>query len=243
MKNTDEMKALIAQEPQDLMVSINRAAISAMTNQMELLKEFVKGQLKEGNDYGSFGGAKKDSLLKPGAEKLKRLFNLGDRIIDAKESHEDGQVKYRYTIEVYSLKTGIGIAQCVGIASSHEKSQWAKDPLKFENSISKIAQKRALVGAVIVATNASDFFTQDLEDGVIDVERPAQPIAPPMPEGEYRIPFGKHKGKKLDEVSPDDLFGYCDWLQQNAREENKPLSARAVDFIKRVSEFLKSEGT
>ncbi len=32
------------------------------------------------------------------------------------------------------------------------------------NTIDKMAQKRALVAAVLVATNASEFFTQDLED-------------------------------------------------------------------------------
>src|SRR5205085_7043391 len=32
------------------------------------------------------------------------------------------------------------------------------------NTIQKMAQKRALVGAVLLAVNASEFFTQDIED-------------------------------------------------------------------------------
>jgi hydroxymethylpyrimidine/phosphomethylpyrimidine kinase len=32
------------------------------------------------------------------------------------------------------------------------------------NTIQKMAQKRSLVGAVLIATGASKFFTQDLED-------------------------------------------------------------------------------
>jgi len=39
------------------------------------------------------------------------------------------------------------------------------------NTIQKMAQKRALVAAVLVATSASEFFTQDVEDmGIIDAE-------------------------------------------------------------------------
>lgn len=32
------------------------------------------------------------------------------------------------------------------------------------NTLQKMAQKRALIGAVLIATGASEFFTQDLED-------------------------------------------------------------------------------
>lgn len=38
------------------------------------------------------------------------------------------------------------------------------DPYTLVNTFQKMAQKRAFVGAVLLATNASDSFTQDLED-------------------------------------------------------------------------------
>ena len=47
------------------------------------------------------------------------------------------------------------------------------------NTIQKMAHKRALVAAVLIATNASEFYTQDVEDmEVIDipVEQPASPF-------------------------------------------------------------------
>jgi predicted RNA-binding Zn-ribbon protein involved in translation (DUF1610 family) len=55
------------------------------------------------------------------------------------------------------------------------------------NTILKMAQKRALVAAVLIATNASDYFTQDVDD-FVDAEwheAPQQPPVgnmPPMPE-------------------------------------------------------------
>src|SRR5205085_1753732 len=36
------------------------------------------------------------------------------------------------------------------------------------NTIQKMAQKRALVAATLLAVNASEFFTQDLEDMYVD---------------------------------------------------------------------------
>lgn len=38
------------------------------------------------------------------------------------------------------------------------------EPSDLVNTISKMAQKRALVAATLIATNASEFFTQDIED-------------------------------------------------------------------------------
>jgi hypothetical protein len=42
------------------------------------------------------------------------------------------------------------------------------DVVGMKNTIMKMAQKRAFVGAVLVATGASEFFTQDVEDMVIN---------------------------------------------------------------------------
>lgn len=45
------------------------------------------------------------------------------------------------------------------------------DLIGLQNTMQKMAQKRAFVGAILLATNASEFFTQDVEDmGFIDVE-------------------------------------------------------------------------
>ncbi len=56
------------------------------------------------------------------------------------------------------------------------------------NTIQKMAQKRAFVGAVLIATNASEYFTQDIEEmpGFVDAtftETPPPPRqTPPAPE-------------------------------------------------------------
>ena len=65
------------------------------------------------------------------------------------------------------------------------------DVADIVNTIQKMAQKRALVAAVLNATNASDWFTQDVEDYVVDgsftevkepEHQPAQPKTAPKQE-------------------------------------------------------------
>lgn len=53
------------------------------------------------------------------------------------------------------------------------------NPADIVNTIDKMAQKRALVAATLIAVNASDFFTQDIEDYVVDA--PVIDITPTPP--------------------------------------------------------------
>lgn len=51
------------------------------------------------------------------------------------------------------------------------------DPADLLNTLDKMAQKRALVAATLIAANASEFFTQDIEDmGYINGEFTAAPV-------------------------------------------------------------------
>jgi ssDNA-binding Zn-finger/Zn-ribbon topoisomerase 1 len=52
------------------------------------------------------------------------------------------------------------------------------NPADQVNTIDKMAQKRALVAAVLIAVNASEFFTQDIEDMPDIVEGSYEPVAP-----------------------------------------------------------------
>jgi len=49
------------------------------------------------------------------------------------------------------------------------------------NTIDKMAQKRAMVAAVLVAVNASDYFTQDIEDFIDGDYVESEPVATPAP--------------------------------------------------------------
>ena len=70
-----------------------------------------------------------------------------------------------------------------------------KDVADQVNTIDKMAQKRAFVAAILIATNASDYFTQDMEDfqdhgisyeNIVDAEFTDQPKQSQKPIGNKR---------------------------------------------------------
>jgi hypothetical protein len=164
---------------------------------------FGREILKLNVDYGIVTGIDKPVLLKPGAEKIKKAFELQveemnciNEIFDLDKNYID----YTYKC-ILTTKSGLRLGICDGNANSKEskfryiykpsgkvpdkkeiemlklegKGKWKKcfdrwiwferienpDIISLKNSIQKIAQKRAFVGAVLMATGASEFFTQD----------------------------------------------------------------------------------
>lgn len=161
----------------DPALTVSKQDLDVARERRRLLVEFVQSQMKQGidGDYAVIPGTKKQSLLKPGAEKLAKLFGLGVRISlkDKEIDFHQNFAMFSYTMEAYHLQTGTVIAQCEGSANSHEikyKTRY-KDGAREEtpigdvmNTLMKMAQKRAYVGVIIQAVGASDFYTQDIED-------------------------------------------------------------------------------
>ncbi len=73
------------------------------------------------------------------------------------------------------------------------------DPADQVNTIDKMAQKRALVAMILIATNASDYFTQDMEDFV-----PEHTSSEPIEEGYFTE--AKQESKK--ETSTDEMLPF-----------------------------------
>lgn len=203
------------------MSSNNEIAIINSPDRYATLSQFVQKHMTYSTDYGVVPGTQgKPTLLKPGAEKLCRLFGLSAsfQLIEAKQDFtgkEYGEPLFYYWYKC-SLHFGSQlIAESDGSCNSWEKKYryretkricprcgaeairssdrefycWSKQggcsakfPLNFSqiveqkiglvpnpevfdliNTIQKMSQKRSLVGAVLIATGASEFFTQDLD--------------------------------------------------------------------------------
>lgn len=157
-------------DPSTLSLNLNDRALADLRTQRSQLHEFIKSQLVKDVDFGTIPGTPKPCLYKPGAEKLAKLFRLGSRIVASERdlNKEDNFCMFTYRIEVFHLPTGGAIAQCEGSANSQEKKYKTRPAVDMINTLQKMAQKRAYVGAMIMATGASDFFTQDLEDSFED---------------------------------------------------------------------------
>jgi hypothetical protein len=149
------------------------------------------------------GAGDKPVLLKPGAEKLLQWFGFGHAMERAEiDTDADGGrlgVTYRCTV-TKGLPDGrvVTVAMCEGYAgydedrffTSKERSEEkeranaeryrrAVNPSKCMeyrapwNTVIKMAQKRAMVGAALQATSASSLFTQDMEDMASGDAQPA----------------------------------------------------------------------
>lgn len=247
------------QETRTLPMTANDADL--LKQQRKLLKKFVAEQLTMGidNDYAVIPGTKKSSLLKPGAEKLLRLFGLGSRVTQTNQIiQKDGNfAMFNYKAEIVHLQTGNIISECEASCNSQEKKYkertvWKKNKngtdervteetpiFDILNTLMKMCQKRAIVGATILAVGGSDFFSQDIED-----ERDAQAIGATTgavknensgQSGEFIVPFGKSKGKKVSELSKAQVNDYQNWFSKLDAEPK----GQAAELKKNLEAFLK----
>ena len=151
------------------------------------VREVTKAALTEGVDYGDFPGTDRPALLKPGAEMLLLAAGLGFRI--TKIEDEDARLHAGVTYRVSVHRGGLTVSECDGYAGYDEsrfytsaeaaekreranasKYRRPANPARFTeykapwNTLVKMAQKRALVGATLNATAASGLFVADVDD-------------------------------------------------------------------------------
>jgi hypothetical protein len=146
----------------DFAVSLEEA-----NRRVEMLKQFVREHMVEGEDYGVIPGASpKPTLFKPGAEKLNAIFGLAP-VVEVTERSEDwdaGFVAYEIKVTLINKRTGGVEAEGIGSCNSRERRYKNQDAANVANTLLKMAKKRALIDATLSATRASGMFTQDLED-------------------------------------------------------------------------------
>ncbi len=135
-------------------------------------QDVVKATLESGVDFGLIPGCgDKPALKKPGAEKIKEILRLQPDIELMEEAKNFDKpfffYKYKYTLrDERGFIRGVCIASC----NSKEKKYTSErvDQYSLCNTIDKMAQKRAFVGAALQAGALSNIYTQDIEDYVIE---------------------------------------------------------------------------
>lgn len=135
------------------------------------MREFVAAILAEGRDFGIIPGTNKPTLLKAGAEKLCRFFGLsaGFTLVGKIENWTATETEpplFNFVYRCSLSKNGIIVAECDGASNTWENryKHQRYQPYSIINTVMKQAQKRAFVGAVLLACNASEYFTQDLDE-------------------------------------------------------------------------------
>lgn len=122
-------------------------------------------------DFGVIPGTRKPSLLKSGAEKICAVYGLLQHFdIESKaESTDPNNPFFFYVVKCKLVKIANDgseyvISEGYGSANTSEKSVGFQGAFNAANATLKKAVKRSLVAAAIAVGNASDLFTQDLED-------------------------------------------------------------------------------
>lgn len=144
-------------------------SISIQQVQQTMLKitqfqKLIQETLHQNHDFGVIPGTSKPTLLKPGAEKLLMMMGLRSEfeIVDSTRDFKEGFFQYQVRCKLF--KGDILITEGLGSCNTKEKKYINQDPFSIDNTILKMAKKRALVDAALLVGSLSDIFTQDLED-------------------------------------------------------------------------------
>jgi len=207
MNTKNETAIAVVERPQPALMR-PVATPAELVEHHKTVVDLIGQALTEGQDYGVIPGTRgKPTLLKPGAERLCVAFGCAphyevleqdvdhDREVQwSKKRWEWGAKRgekiwitesgtslglYHYVIRCRLVRreTGDVAADGIGTCSTME-SKYVDRPRDLENTVIKMAQKRAFVAATLNAFGLSDRFTQDVEDAPRPEPRPkAQPAA------------------------------------------------------------------
>lgn len=144
---------------------------SAMARMNEF-RQFVKECMVRGVDFGASKASRgKDSLLKPGAEKIFLFFNAAVNISTHTTEDIDGRRLHTFEISLVDRGNGTLLGDGVGSASTGEFNHKSGNLHDKDNTVMKMALKRAKVDAALNLVCGSELFTQDLDDMYLPADR------------------------------------------------------------------------
>lgn len=158
--------------------------VTEIRQRIQAVQEVMRGVMKEGTHFGTIPGTPKPSLWKAGAEVLCLTFRLAP-ILESRVVADDLECEWPYNatkrdgsvvqgicvgfFEVEATCTisnlnGEPLSRCSARCNNREGKYRSMSLYEIRNTVLKMAEKRAFVSAVLMATGASDIFTQDLDD-------------------------------------------------------------------------------
>jgi len=158
--------------------------VAEIRKRTHAIQEVMRGVMKEATHFGTIPGTPKPSLWKAGAEVLCMTFRLAP-LLDSRVTVDDLDGEWAYTgsrrdgtivtgtcvgfFEVEATCTIQGpaceiLSRCSARCNNREAKYRGLSLFDVRNTVQKMAEKRAFVSAVLMATGASDIFTQDIED-------------------------------------------------------------------------------
>ena len=268
-----ENKLTLIQSKQELLKPIaSPAQVIAFTSEVHQL---IVQALQKDVDYGVIPGTRMPTLLKPGAEKLCVSFGMSPHfeVISSDIDHnmavkyskkksvwingrkewknEEGESIGKYVYEIKCTlkdKSGREVASALASCSSFE-NKYVDRPRECQNTIIKMAQKRAFVAVVLNALSLSGRFSQDLEDipeFVLDKKVPKKNPAPqhaPTPYQEQKPVYPQHAPTLYQEQKPVYKVGEAKEtiIVDTTRKKEEPkeiFSMKSTDHQDRIAKIL-----
>lgn len=162
------------------------------------MNRFIDTVLIAGVDFGIIPNCKKPTLLKSGAEKILNYLGLIART-EVTNRVEDYNVGFfSYETKVYLIDyNGVVKGEGIGITNTREGKYAKSNGYAVQNTVLKMAKKRALVDAALNVGNLSARFTQDVEDmniepdnaGGKNPEELKQPTKSPRPATKKQLEY------------------------------------------------------
>lgn len=170
------------------------------------MNRFIDTVLISGVDYGVIPHCNKPTLLKSGAEKIMNYLGLIARteVINRVEDHNTAFFSYECKIFLIDYN-GVVKGEGVGICNSREGRYAKQNGYAVQNTVLKMAKKRALVDSVLNVGNLSARFTQDVEDMNIEPEQ-------------------QSAGKSVEELRPNNNIS-------STPNTNKPATKKQIYFL------------
>ena len=160
---SQEKTDIVVAQPQGMEVigsaDLMREKLDASSKRFQIVHEFVDDNFRKGIDFGSADGTRnpKPTLLKPGAERICKLFNTRPtwrKDSDTWEMLGEPKGTVCYICEIVDNTTGAIVGEGRGAEKMGNKQRDA-------NKAIKIAEKCALVDAALYTFGLSELFTQD----------------------------------------------------------------------------------
>jgi len=246
----EESKEIVVRSSQSYIEDIDIGHVKQTMDKIKQFQHVVMSTLEEGQDFGRVVNIPKPILFKSGAEKLMMLMGLRTEfdIIDSTRDFEKGFFQYQVKCRV--LRGDIIITEGFGSCNTMERRYRNQDPYTLDNTVLKMAKKRALVDAALHVGSLSSVVTQDLEDLIDEPE--AQPAAqrasarPQRQEGDDKVtaPQLKMIHAIMNKLEFDAETARTISKQMFGKESSKDLTKNeASQLIERLQKMERGEET
>lgn len=166
MSKTQEMISNSVTMSDDIIDNMSSNQIKKELEKINVFSTVINKTLVSGTDYATIPHtSSKPTLLKSGAEKIFTLLRLVSKyeIISKVEDYDKGFFAYKIKCTLYNSSGQIK-TEGLGAANTRESRYIRQDAFTLQNTVLKMAKKRAQVDAALTVSALSSMFTQDLDD-------------------------------------------------------------------------------